>query len=51
MRTIKSKAKQFELAEKGLLLYIDSATGRYERANVGIVIAQHGKLTFYVRGA
>jgi len=47
MRTIKSKAKQFELAEKGLLYYIDN--GRYVRANVGIVIAQHGKMTFYAK--
>lgn len=47
MRTIKSKAKQFELAEKGLLYFIDD--GRYVKANIGIVISQHGKLTFYAR--
>ncbi len=47
MRTIKSKAKQFELAEQGLLFYVDS--GRYVVANIGIVIAQHGKMTFYAK--
>lgn len=47
MRTIKSKAKQFELASQGLLYFIDN--GRYVQANVGIVIAQHGKLTFYTQ--
>jgi hypothetical protein len=47
MRTIKSKAKQFELAEKGLLFFIEN--GRYVRANVGTVISQHGILTFYAK--
>jgi hypothetical protein len=47
MRTIKSKAKQFELAVQGRLFFIDH--GRYVVATVGIVIKLHGSVTFYAR--
>jgi len=47
MRTIKSKAKQYELASQGLLLYIEN--GGYRKANIGMVISQHGKMTFYAK--
>jgi hypothetical protein len=45
MVTVKTKKKQYELAEQGLLYFIQD--GHYVKANVGIVITQHGKLTFY----
>ena len=47
MRAVKSKAKQYELAQAGLLFYVDN--GRYAKANVGVVISMHGKMTFYAR--
>lgn len=45
MKPVKSKKKQYELAEAGNLWFVQD--GKYQLANIGMVIALHGKMIFY----
>jgi hypothetical protein len=47
MRTVKSKKKAYELAERGELLVVDGL--KYRKVSIGEVISMFGKVTFYAR--